>query len=68
MLSCRYAVRERVADGSSSRRGRTAARRARRLLEELAAGTIGDDPLNSAKLLVSELVNNAVLHGRDLLS
>jgi anti-sigma regulatory factor (Ser/Thr protein kinase) len=45
-------------------RDRTAARRARRLLEELAAGTIGADALDSAKLLVSELVNNAVLHGQ----
>jgi len=38
--------------------------RARRLLEEMAAGTLDVGELGRAKLLVSELVNNAVLHGR----
>jgi anti-sigma regulatory factor (Ser/Thr protein kinase) len=37
--------------------------RARRLLEELSAGTLAVDELGRAKLLASELVNNAVLHG-----
>ncbi|MEA2199314.1 MAG: serine/threonine-protein kinase RsbW [Solirubrobacteraceae bacterium] len=37
--------------------------RARRLLEDLAAGTLDAGELGRAKLLVSELVNNAVLHG-----
>jgi anti-sigma regulatory factor (Ser/Thr protein kinase) len=36
---------------------------ARRLLEELSAGTLEDHELGRAKLLVTELVNNAVLHG-----
>lgn len=38
--------------------------RARRLLEELSAGKLDGDELGRAKLLVSELVNNAVLHGQ----
>ena len=42
----------------------TAASRARRLLDELSAGRIEADELGRSKLLVSELVNNAVLHGR----
>lgn len=37
---------------------------ARRLVEDLAAGTLAEPELSRAKLLVSELVNNAVLHGR----
>ncbi|HWC86330.1 MAG TPA: ATP-binding protein [Solirubrobacteraceae bacterium] len=38
--------------------------RARRLVEEMSAGTLDPDELGQAKLLVSELVNNAVLHGQ----
>ncbi|HWF51377.1 MAG TPA: ATP-binding protein [Solirubrobacteraceae bacterium] len=41
----------------------SAGARARRLLEEMAAGKLEGDELGRAKLLVSELVNNAVLHG-----
>jgi anti-sigma regulatory factor (Ser/Thr protein kinase) len=41
-----------------------AARRARDLLEQLSGGTLGRRRLETAKLLVSELVNNAVIHGR----
>ena len=41
-----------------------AARLARRLLEELSVGRLEADELDRGKLLVSELVNNAVLHGR----
>jgi anti-sigma regulatory factor (Ser/Thr protein kinase) len=40
-----------------------AAGRARRELEELCAGAFTPDDLDRARLLVSELVNNAVLHG-----
>lgn len=42
----------------------SAGAKARRLVEDLAAGILADAELNRAKLLVSELVNNAVLHGR----
>ena len=45
-------------------RDRTAARRARCLLEELSAGAVDQGTLDSAKMLVSELVNNAVVHGQ----
>lgn len=45
-------------------RNRSAGAHARRLLEELAAGTLDVGELGRAKLLVSELVNNAVLHGQ----
>jgi anti-sigma regulatory factor (Ser/Thr protein kinase) len=38
--------------------------RARRILEAMAAGSLDVSELGRAKLLVSELVNNAVLHGR----
>ncbi len=41
----------------------TAASRARRLLDELSAERLEADELGRSKLLVSELVNNAVLHG-----
>jgi anti-sigma regulatory factor (Ser/Thr protein kinase) len=41
-----------------------AARHARRLLDELSADRLEADALDRSKLLVSELVNNAVLHGR----
>lgn len=41
-----------------------AARRARRLLEELSAGVLDAGELGRATLLASELVNNALLHGR----
>jgi anti-sigma regulatory factor (Ser/Thr protein kinase) len=41
-----------------------AASRARRLLDELSPGRLEADHLDTSKLLVSELVNNAVLHGR----
>lgn len=42
----------------------SAGARARCLIEELSAGRLDRDELGRAKLLVSELVNNAVLHGR----
>jgi anti-sigma regulatory factor (Ser/Thr protein kinase) len=45
-------------------RDRTAARRARLLLEELSAGAVDQGTLDTAKMLVSELVNNAVVHGQ----
>ncbi|MHB8660090.1 MAG: ATP-binding protein [Solirubrobacteraceae bacterium] len=45
-------------------RNPTAASRARRLLDELSAGRLEANELDRSKLLVSELVNNAVLHGR----
>jgi anti-sigma regulatory factor (Ser/Thr protein kinase) len=38
--------------------------RARRMLEAMAAGLLDVSELGRAKLLVSELVNNAVLHGQ----
>ena len=41
----------------------SAGARARRLIEELSAGALDVDELGRAKLLASELVNNAVLHG-----
>jgi anti-sigma regulatory factor (Ser/Thr protein kinase) len=41
-----------------------AASYARRLLDELSADRLQADALDQSKLLVSELVNNAVLHGR----
>ena len=37
---------------------------ARRLVEELAGEALGEPELGRAKLLVSELVNNAVVHGQ----
>lgn len=42
----------------------SAGAQARRILEELSAGTLDAGELVRAKLLVTELVNNAVLHGR----
>lgn len=42
----------------------TAARLARRLVDELSADRLEANLLGRSKLLVSELVNNAVLHGR----
>jgi anti-sigma regulatory factor (Ser/Thr protein kinase) len=36
---------------------------ARRLLEDMSAGSLENEELGRAKLLVTELVNNAVLHG-----
>jgi anti-sigma regulatory factor (Ser/Thr protein kinase) len=45
-------------------RDQTAASHARRLLDELPVGKLQADELDRSKLLVSELVNNAVLHGR----
>lgn len=44
-------------------RNASAGARARRLLEQMLAGTFDVGELGRAKLLVSELVNNAVLHG-----
>jgi anti-sigma regulatory factor (Ser/Thr protein kinase) len=44
-------------------RERGAAREARRLLERTLARELDRDELDTAKLLASELVNNAVLHG-----
>ncbi|HEY2160403.1 MAG TPA: ATP-binding protein [Solirubrobacteraceae bacterium] len=41
-----------------------ASRRARALLDELAGRSLDPGELGRAKLLLSELVNNAVLHGR----
>ena len=41
----------------------SAGARARRLVEEICGGTLEVAELGRAKLLVSELVNNAVLHG-----
>jgi anti-sigma regulatory factor (Ser/Thr protein kinase) len=38
--------------------------RARRLLEDMASGALDVGELGRAKLLVTELVNNAVLHGQ----
>lgn len=45
-------------------RDRGAGARARRLLEDMAGGTLDACELARAKLVVSELVNNAVLHGQ----
>jgi anti-sigma regulatory factor (Ser/Thr protein kinase) len=42
----------------------TAGARARRLLEDMVAGALDIGELSRAKLLVTELVNNAVLHGQ----
>ena len=42
----------------------SAARCARRLLEELSAGALDAGELGRATLLASELVNNALLHGQ----
>lgn len=42
----------------------TASSRARRLLGELSAGRLKANELDRSKLLVSELVTNAVVHGR----
>lgn len=42
----------------------SAGARARRLVEKMAAETLDPRALGRAKLLVSELVNNAVLHGQ----
>jgi anti-sigma regulatory factor (Ser/Thr protein kinase) len=41
----------------------SAGSRARRLLEDMVAGTLDFGELSRAKLLVTELVNNAVIHG-----
>ena len=38
--------------------------RARRLIAALVAGELNGEELDRAQLLVSELVSNAVLHGR----
>jgi anti-sigma regulatory factor (Ser/Thr protein kinase) len=38
--------------------------RARRLVEAIGAGTLEEGELGRAKLLATELVNNAVLHGQ----
>jgi anti-sigma regulatory factor (Ser/Thr protein kinase) len=46
----------------------TAARRARGLVDELSAGRLEANQLDRSKLLVSELVNNAVLHGRGIIT
>jgi anti-sigma regulatory factor (Ser/Thr protein kinase) len=45
-------------------RDRAAGRRARSLIEQLSGAVLDADELDRAKLAVSELVNNAVLHGR----
>lgn len=45
-------------------RNPNAASRARHLLDKLWAGRLGANQLDRSKLLVSELVNNAVLHGQ----
>jgi anti-sigma regulatory factor (Ser/Thr protein kinase) len=45
-------------------RDRGAGADARRLIEKLARGKLERSELGRAKLLVSELVNNAVLHGQ----
>jgi anti-sigma regulatory factor (Ser/Thr protein kinase) len=41
-----------------------AAGRARGVLDQLGAGRLESEELGRAKLLVSELVNNAIVHGR----
>jgi anti-sigma regulatory factor (Ser/Thr protein kinase) len=46
------------------RRDPSASGRARRVLEELSAGRLEADVLDRSKLLVSELVTNAVVHGQ----
>jgi anti-sigma regulatory factor (Ser/Thr protein kinase) len=45
-------------------RERTVPSVARQLVSERFAGTLSDDELATARLLVSELVTNAVLHGQ----
>ena len=45
-------------------RGPAAASQARRWLEDRYAGALEGDELDNVKLLTSELINNAVLHGR----
>ena len=45
-----------------------AARLARRLVDELSAGRLEANELGRSKLLVSELVNNAVLHGQGIIT
>jgi anti-sigma regulatory factor (Ser/Thr protein kinase) len=45
-------------------RDASAGARARRLLEAMTTGTLEGGDLARAKLLVSELVNNAVVHGQ----
>jgi anti-sigma regulatory factor (Ser/Thr protein kinase) len=42
--------------------------RARRLIGELGASVLDRDELDRAKVMVSELVTNAVLHGRGVIS
>jgi anti-sigma regulatory factor (Ser/Thr protein kinase) len=42
--------------------------RARRLIGELGASTLDRDELDRARVIVSELVTNAVLHGRGVIS
>jgi anti-sigma regulatory factor (Ser/Thr protein kinase) len=54
--SCESAIR--VAGGP------LASREARAALTEEMAGRIGDDQLRDLHLIVSEVVNNSVLHGR----
>ena len=55
-----------AADRFETRLPRTAAAPgvARRFLRSWAGGTLRADQLDTARLLVSELVSNAVLHGR----
>lgn len=45
-------------------RGMNASSRARRWLDARLTATVAGDELDAAKLLATELVNNAVLHGR----
>jgi anti-sigma regulatory factor (Ser/Thr protein kinase) len=49
-------------------RSTDAAARARRLLAEAFAGVLEADELDNAKLIATELVNNAVLHGQGSIS
>ncbi len=49
-------------------RGPHAPARARRLIAELGASVLDRDELNRARLAVSELVTNAVVHGRGVIS
>jgi anti-sigma regulatory factor (Ser/Thr protein kinase) len=49
-------------------RDHSSAARARYLVAELSAATLDRDELERAKLLVSELVTNALVHGRGAIS
>jgi anti-sigma regulatory factor (Ser/Thr protein kinase) len=49
-------------------RDRSSASRARYLVAELSAATLDSDELDRAKLLVSELVTNALVHGRGVIT